>query len=635
MKNRIALLARALACALALSLPVSAQPRADVLPLGKGAQHAAVDAASGRLFVAHGAGRGDATSVSVVDASGRVTPVVHGPGAAHIAVSARHRRAIAAHPSTNEATVIDLDTMQARTVLTGIAPSRVLLAEGRGLAYVLGKGMAGASGSVTEIDLRSGLARTFALPIPSPASAVLDASGTHLFALGAIAQPGASAQGVLLSFDLVARSVKAVSHAIGRDPWHLLASAAFDEVYVVSHVERDGETRRVLHVLGSDGLVMRRVMPLPPALEAGAADIDAQTNQIYLLDSAEERVTIVDTPWAEVRTVALEARGAALAVNAVARRVIVSFEATGQAGVFSMAGERLDTLAAGRAVPSSGQHFAVDAASGAVHLANRDVGSVATLRMPGDAAPVAVDFTDLWVDPKQPGWGVFLDQQGGTVFATLFTHDPAGHPTWLFMSNGARQPDGSFAGDLHRTRGPLAEALKNVSTVGSLRFEPGLDGHRATLTYYVDGGLHTRSVQRFRSADAPRTCRWSVDGHNVPREAANFTALWSNPADPGWGLAVSHQGGTAFGVLFTYDEQNRPTWAVMASGKLDAHGAFAGDVYRAVGEKIEAAGQMALSFSSAESGILRYRLGGLDFRGPILRQTFSRLTSHCKETVPG
>ncbi len=185
MKNRIALLACALA--FALPLPASAQPRAEMLPVGKGAVNAAVDAASGRLFVAHGAARRDASSVSVVDAGGRVTSVVHGPATTHIAVSSRHRRAIAVHPSSSEATLIDIDTLQARTVLTGIHPSRVLVAESRGFAYVLGKGTAGASGSVTEIDLRSGLARTFALPLPSPTDAVLDASGTHLFAIGSIA----------------------------------------------------------------------------------------------------------------------------------------------------------------------------------------------------------------------------------------------------------------------------------------------------------------------------------------------------------------------------------------------------------------------------------------------------------------
>ena len=609
MKNRVALLA----CALAFALPLPAypQPRAEVLPVDKGALKAAVDAASGRLFVAHGAGRNDASSVSMVDADGRVTSVVHGPATAHIAVSSRHRRAIALHPSSSEATLIDIDTLQARTVLTGIHPSRVLVAESRGFAYVIGKGSPGASGSVTEIDLRSGLARTFALPIPSPADAALDASGKRLFVIGAITQAGAPGVGVMLSFDLVAKSVQAVSHAIGSNPRRLLASGAFDEMYVLSQFERDGEIRNVLYVMGNEGLVMRRVMALPPAIEAGPAAIDPRTNQLYLLDVAEERLTIVDPTWAEVRTVALEARGTGLAVKEAARRVIVSFDAIRQAGVFSMAGERLDTLAVG-------------------HL-----GPVPVLRLPADAPAVAVDFTDLWVDPNQPGWGVFLDQQGATVFATLFTHDPAGRPTWLFMSNGARQPDGSFSGDLHRTRGPLEEVLKNVSTVGSLRFDPAPDGNRATLTYYVDGGLHTRNVQRFRTGDAPRTCRWAVDRHKVPREVANFTALWSNPADPGWGLAVSHQGDTAFGMLFTYDEQNRPTWAVMPSGRLDAAGAFVGDAYRATGEKVEAAGLMTLSFSSADRGVLRYRLGGLDFRGPIIRQSFSRLTSHCKETVPG
>jgi hypothetical protein len=601
MKNRIALLA----CAFALSLLISAQPRAELLPMGKGAVNAAVDAASGRLFIAHGAGRSDSSSVSVVDAGGRVTPIVHGPGAAYIAVSARHRRAIAVHPSSNEATVINVDTLQSRAVLTGIAPSRVLVAESRGFAYVIGRGSPGASGSVTEIDLRSGLARTFALPVPAPEDAALDATGTRLFVIGAIPQAGASSVGVMLSFDLIAKSVLAVSHEIGRSPRRLLASGTFDEMYVLSQFERGGETRRVLYVMGNEGLVMRRVMVLPPALEGGPAEIDPQTNRLYLLDVAEGRLTIVDPTWADVRTVALEARGAGLAVNEAARRVIVSLDSSRQAGVFSMSGERLDTVAIGH------------------------VGPVPVLRLPADTAPVPVDFTDLWFDPKQPGWGVFLDQQGATVFATLFTHDPAGHPTWLFMSNGARQSDGSFSGDLHRTRGPLAEALKNVAAVGSLRFEPAPDADRATLVYYVDGGLHTRTVQRFRMGDAPRTCRWAVDAHKVPRKSANFTALWSNPADPGWGLAVSHQGERAFAMLFTYDEQNRPTWAVMSSGKLDDEGAFVGDVYRAVGEKIEAAGRMALSFSSADRGVLRYRLDDLDFRGPVIRQSFSRLTSHC------
>ena len=61
---------------------------------------------------------------------------------------------------------------------------------------------------------------------------------------------------------------------------------------------------------------------------------------------------------------------------------------------------------------------------------------------------------------------------------------------------------------------------------------------------------------------------------------ANFTALWSNPTDPGWGVAVSHRAQGIFAVLFTYDDENRPAWMVMSRGKQIAPGAFTGELYR-------------------------------------------------------
>jgi DNA-binding beta-propeller fold protein YncE len=621
----------ACALAIALSLPAAALSRPEILPVAKGALHAAADPASGRLFVAHGGmGRADGVSLSVADPNGRVTPIAFGPGATHIALSARLRRAVAVHPSSNQATIVDLDTLQARTVITGISPSRAILSEGRGFAYVIGKGPAieTGSGSVTEIDLRTGFARTFPLPGFSPEGAIAHPAGTRLFVFGTTPNSSGPGAGYIQSFDMLTRSADGAPAPIGHMPRHVLASAHDEEIYVVGHLQVDESLHRVLFVMDANTLATRRILPLPDASDAGRADLDPQTNQIYLLDPADERLAIVDPASGQWRAVALEAPGAALAVNAITRRVLVSFDTLGQAGIFSMAGERLDTLSLGRA-PAPGKHYiAVDGASGLAHVTNGQMGTVVRVPPPADAEPAVVDFTDLWFDPRQPGWGVFIDQQGAAAFATLFTHDPGGHPTWLFMSNGLRQPDGSFSGDLHRTRGPLAEAVKNVAAVGTMRFEPQARD-RASLTYYVDGGLHTRNVKRFRTDDASRNCRWMVDGHKAARDRTNFTSLWSNPADPGWGLAVSHQGDAAFGVLFTYDEHNRATWAVMSAGKLDPQGAFAGDVYRAVGDRLEAVGHMSLAFSSADHGVLRYRLGGLDFRGPVIRQTFGRLTSHC------
>lgn len=607
--------------------------RVDAVSVGKGPQHAAADPVTGRVFVANGGRAGEAGSLAVLDPGGRLTTLATSAGVSHMVLTARHRRAVLVHPSANQATVIDVDTLQSRTVMTGIGPSRALVVEGTGIAYVIGAGLRTGSGSITEIDLRSGFARTFPVPGLAPVGLVASAGGSHLFLLGT-AQPytGPWMPGIVLAFDTRTRIVDGLPARVGVAPRQILAGAG-GEVYVVGHLEAG---RAALYVLDG-GLEVLRALALSESRDldrptiGGRAELDPQTHHVYLLDADRTRLLVVDPLSGHVESTKLEAPGQALAVNAVAETVLVSL-ASGHLGIFSLAGERLDTVPIARApatqAPAARHDIAVDAASGHAFVTNAHAGSISIVRRDAGTPPAVVNFTDLWIDPVQPGWGVFVDQQGATMFATLFTHDPGGRPTWLFMSNGARLGDGAFAGDLHRTRGPVAEALKHVVAVGTLRFEPTA-ANAATLTYYVDGGLHTRQVQRFRLGDAPRDCRWSAEAPKALAENANYTALWANPADPGWGLAVSHQGDATFGVLFTYDEQNRPTWFVMSNGRIDAQGRFGGAVYRAMEERIQLAGQMSLAFNGSDSGVLRYRLGGLDFRGPILRQTFSPLTSHC------
>jgi hypothetical protein len=48
------------------------------------------------------------------------------------------------------------------------------------------------------------------------------------------------------------------------------------------------------------------------------------------------------------------------------------------------------------------------------------------------ARPAALpgDLTGIWFDGNHPGWGVGLMQQNDTVFATLFTYDSNGAPSW-------------------------------------------------------------------------------------------------------------------------------------------------------------------------------------------------------------
>jgi hypothetical protein len=248
------------------------------------------------------------------------------------------------------------------------------------------------------------------------------------------------------------------------------------------------------------------------------------------------------------------------------------------------------------------------------------------------AAPASnvasANLTDVWHAPAEPGWGVFLDHQGDKLFGALFTHDAAGVPIWFVMSDGTRQPDGAYMGELYRSNGPLAEGLVDTVSVGIMRFEP-LDTSSGTLTYVVGGVTLTKQVERFRFSTALRDCRWSSDPQKATLERANFTSLWWSPARPGWGLALSQQGENTFGVLFIYDGRGRPSWVVMASGVEKSIGTFGGTLYRATSGAIEEVGSLSLKFSSASDGVLKYRLDGADYEEKITRQVFSPLKAQC------
>jgi hypothetical protein len=271
----------------------------------------------------------------------------------------------------------------------------------------------------------------------------------------------------------------------------------------------------------------------------------------------------------------------------------------------------------------------VPSTSGDAYAANGHDGSIALLRAPDSAeAPAVVNFTDLWHNPSEPGWGVFLDHQGTTLFASLFTHNAAGDPTWFVMSNGERQADGAFVGELYRARGPLATGRTGIESVGTMRFAPG-EGNSAKLSYSVGSIAQTKAVERFRFSPALRECSWSADPQKGVLDRMNFTSLWWNPGEPGWGLALSHQGNTTFGVLFVYDGQDRPAWFVMSSGVEKTRGTFGGKLYRAARGRIEDVGSMSLKFSTANDGVLNYRLDGAEVERNITRQTFSMLTARC------
>ncbi len=93
-----------------------------------------------------------------------------------------------------------------------------------------------------------------------------------------------------------------------------------------------------------------------------------------------------------------------------------------------------------------------------------------------------VNVTDVWSDPADPGWGVFVQQQGPIAFAALFIHDADGQPRGWSCHAPPAQPDGSFMGDLYRTVGPATAQGATATLVGSLRFAPATSQTRTFPT---------------------------------------------------------------------------------------------------------------------------------------------------------
>jgi lysyl endopeptidase len=259
------------------------------------------------------------------------------------------------------------------------------------------------------------------------------------------------------------------------------------------------------------------------------------------------------------------------------------------------------------------------------------------VRMRADA--VDTNYTDLWWNASESGWGLNVNHQGNIIFATLFTYDTNGAPLWLAMSDGERQPDGSYQGTLYRSSGPAFNAAPfgaaSAAAVGTLRLTfTGRDS--ATLAYTVNGTPVAKSVTRQVFATAP-TCTWSAFDRSV---TYNFQDLWWNPAEPGWGINVTHQGDVVFATLFTYASDNRDLWLVASALTRAGDGSYFGVLYRTIGPPfntvpwtpagLTTVGSMRLSFASGSTGTLFYTFNGASVVKAIQRQVFAASPTVCQ-----
>jgi hypothetical protein len=102
----------------------------------------------------------------------------------------------------------------------------------------------------------------------------------------------------------------------------------------------------------------------------------------------------------------------------------------------------------------------------------------------------ATNYQDLWWNKpanSESGWGINLNHESDTIFATWFTYDTDGTPLWLVVTAN-KTGTGVYSGDLYRTAGARFDAFNPASVVptkvGTATFTFA-DGNNATFDYTV------------------------------------------------------------------------------------------------------------------------------------------------------
>lgn len=254
------------------------------------------------------------------------------------------------------------------------------------------------------------------------------------------------------------------------------------------------------------------------------------------------------------------------------------------------------------------------------------------------------NYTDLWWNPAEPGWGVNLNHQGDKVFATWFTYDSDGAGMWLVIPDASGSAE-RMTGTIYRATGVPLQQINGAPAanfplpdVGSGTFQFA-DANRITFSYTLDGVSQVKSLQRQAISSTTRC----VETRGTRVHATNYQDLWWNASEPGWGINLTHQGEIIFATWLTYGATGRGQWLVASDLRRQPTGEFRGRLYRTTGrafDQIDGAaavtgpaidvGEMTIAFADGEHGRIDYMVDGVSQSKSITRQLFGATAPLCQ-----
>jgi hypothetical protein len=206
----------------------------------------------------------------------------------------------------------------------------------------------------------------------------------------------------------------------------------------------------------------------------------------------------------------------------------------------------------------------------------------------------ATDYSDIWWNPAEPGWGVNFAQSDRFIFATFFVYGPGNTPTW-YTGQLSVDTAGSFTGRLYATTGtylgtvPFDPAQTTATQAGTATFKP-VTAATGVLTYNVGNVAVAKNIQRQTLTPIPLSGTYTgglvVDASGCADPADNGPA--SGAAD----VAVTQAAGqiqvklsVLFGILScTFSSvgavtQNGPLFSFPASYSCTGQAAATATVY--------------------------------------------------------
>ena len=253
----------------------------------------------------------------------------------------------------------------------------------------------------------------------------------------------------------------------------------------------------------------------------------------------------------------------------------------------------------------------------------------------GDTGPGPA--TGLWWNPAEPGWGMHITHRRSTFFGVLFHYDANRLARWYVAPSCVPNvpcPDCVnnviCQGTVYETNGPaffhvpFNPAAVQTREAGLMELQFA-DRDNATATFVIAG--QQRRVPIRRQVFAPR-----------PTLATDYTDLWWNPLESGWGLGITQQSNVMFLTWFVYDEAGRPSWLVASNCAVNAAGnGCRGALYRTAGPlgpvpgpagfdaaalRVTDVGTVEVAFDGANNGTISWTVDGRSGSRTITRQVF-------------